>query len=151
MDEEVHVPLRKFICEAVTVRVSWRETYILESCFVHSPTQLKNGSFLHWLEQPSPFMVFLSSHCSFWDLGTKREQELIQSSMHVIIITVLDGLLPDYNNETEDVSYKHTSGWSRLHSTVLQDGGIEEETVHCLPIWRSSELGRCISHHAPCP
>ncbi len=30
----------------------------------HIPTQLNNGSFLHWFEQPSPLAKFMSSHCS---------------------------------------------------------------------------------------
>lgn len=34
----------------------------------HLPTQLKKGSFLQWLEHPSPFKEFISSHSSPWDL-----------------------------------------------------------------------------------
>lgn len=33
--------------------------------------QLKKGSFLHWLEQPSPFMEFISSHSSPLELKKK--------------------------------------------------------------------------------
>lgn len=101
MDIKRHVPLRILISVVITTSsgILEKEYFSLDphgllglcllgSFLVHSPTQLKNGSFLHWLEQPSPFMVFLSSHCSPWDLGIKGEEELIQSSKHVIIITV---------------------------------------------------------------
>lgn len=40
------------------------------------PIQLKNGSFLHWLEQPSPFIEFISSHSS--PLELKRQEALLR-------------------------------------------------------------------------
>lgn len=40
------------------------------------PIQLKNGSFLHWLEQPSPFIEFISSHSS--PLELKQQEALLR-------------------------------------------------------------------------
>lgn len=104
------------------------------------PIQLKKGSFLHWLEQPSPFIEFISSHSSPLELKQQEvlgkniqtgcpgikyfsENALLHISMHAFLGCEGVFMLPLYASIPTVLCPKFVHQWWRgLTLTPARDG-----------------------------